>query len=131
MILDTQRVETLMTILILSSAASAVMVFFALWFLSRWAEIKELIISLLKKIDENYVEQKSEKLKAIYVKSNISEEATLNYEEPQTTKTTQTETTQITTTEITAPVFEEDIPTTTKKPATTKDIKEIIKKRKS
>lgn len=117
-----------MTILVLSSMASAVMVFFVLWFLSRWAEMKELLVKLLTKIDENYVEQKSEKLKAIYVKSNISEEATLNYEEPQTN---QPEEITTTTKKLEIPVFEEDVPTTTKTPPTTKDIKELIKKRKS
>lgn len=129
MILDTQRVETLMTILILSSAASMIMVFFVLWFLSRWAEVKELLLNLLKKIDENYVQQKSEKLKAIYVKQNFNEEATLNYEEPQTTEPKTTSEKITTTLEIQPPVFEEDTTTTTKAPVTTKDIKELIKKK--
>lgn len=134
MILDTQRIETLMTILILSSAASMIMVFFALWFLSRWAEVKELLLNLLRKIDENYVLQKSEKLTAVYTKQQLNEEAILNYEEPQSTQTETTKNTTIkvtTTTELPMPIFEEDTTTTTKKPATTNDIKEILKKRKS
>ena len=130
--IDAQRIEIIMTIIVLSSLASAVMVFFAIWFLSRWVEVKELTLKLLKRIDENYVEQKSEKLKAIYVKQNFNEEATLNYEEPQTTTVETSQEEQINTpTELQLPVFEEDVPTTTKAPPTTKDIKELIKKRKS
>ena len=133
--MDAQRIEVIMTIIVLSSLASAVMVFFAIWFLSKWVEVKELTLKLLKRIDENYVEQKSEKLKAIYVKQNFNEEATINYEENQTTLPESTSSSS-TTTELIIPVFEEDVPTTTnttttKAPATTNDIKEILKKRKS
>lgn len=134
---DAQKIEVIMTIIVLSSLASAVMVFFALWFLSKWTEVKELTLKLLKRIDENYVEQKSEKLKAIYVKQSFNEEATLNYEETQTTQPQA----EITTTELQIPVFEEDVitttnttttdTTTTRKPATTDDIKELLKKRKT
>lgn len=128
--MDAQRIEVIMTIIVLSSLASAVMVFFAIWFLSKWAEVKELTLKLLKRIDENYVEQKSEKLKAIYVKQNFNEEATLKYEEFQTTSSENTSSSS-TTTELIIPVFEEDIPTTTKPLVTTNDIKNLLKKRKS
>lgn len=131
--MDAQRIEVIMTIIVLSSLASAVMVFFAIWFLSRWAEVKELTLKLLKRIDENYVEQKSEKLKAIYVTQKFDEEATLKYEEPQTTQINKNEPEVHIT--VPEPVFEEDMPevttTTTRKPITTKDIKELIKKKKT
>ena len=118
--IDVQSIQALMTIIVLSSLLTVIMTFFSLWFLSKWAEIKELTLKLLKKIDEVYIEQKSEKLTATYLKNTVQSEQIDTKEEPAKTVIVKEETSTSTT----------STNTTSSLPPTTDTIKDIIKKRK-
>lgn len=73
MTLDVNKINGLLTIILLSSLSSLVLTLAALWFLSKWLEIKESVKNLLEKID-NKIETspQSQKLKVLYSDTNTN-----------------------------------------------------------